>query len=318
MNFDPLRAELTSLRKGPGVTPSKLAECPVLLSHPRLAAHGDTAARVAAALDLLGQLLKELPDRRGNALRNAWSLTGSSTRGETLTDRRAEFGSLRGFSPETVKVWENQAISDVVLLLQRPVVPALMPALPSPDVLARQGAELQVDAADVRLRVRPDTGIEEVDQRLTIRALVDGVLEFRRGVWSTARPLVAADVLQVTGAKLAEIVELSNDGRQLVFEFPRPLEAGRLHSFSWRRRLAAPDATPYWTYSPQFRSVDLQVSVIFEEAEPALVWTIDNLFVRESPGVPTGKNCVAPSGSHFYMQTVTALPGKESGIAWEW
>lgn len=263
----------------------------------------------------LGRALRSLDDRRGTALRNAWALTGSARHPDTLTQRRIAFAAFRNCSPETVKTWENQAILDLILFLQRPTgrAPVVRSEAPVPP-----RSELQVDVADVRLLVREEAGIEEVEQRLTVRALVDGVREFRRGVWSSARPLVADDVTAVTGGALVDIIELRNDGRQLVFEFPHPLQAGRSHSFSWRRRLAAPDDTPYWTYNPQFRGVDLQVSALFADTTPSFVWEVDNLFVRESPGVPSEMNRLTPSGANFFVRSLVATPGKESGIAWEW
>jgi hypothetical protein len=314
MNPEELRAELVFLRKGPGVTPSKLAVCPTLMSHEAVAAHQNLAARVVEAEELLGRVLKELPDRRGNALRNAWELSGSVA-WDTLTDRRISFASQRQCSPETVKTWENQAITDAVLLLQRGETVALSVA---PNGAPPSAGALQVEAADVRLLVRPRTGIESIEQRLTVRALVDGVKEFRRGVWSSARPLVAEDVEVLHGARLIDVVKLKNDGRQLVFEFPRAIAAGKPHSFSWRRRLGAPDPSPYWTYNPQHRPVDLHVSATFESSVPPLVWAVDNLFVRESPGLPSGTNVITHAGSNFYPHTFVSMPGKESGIAWEW
>ena len=126
-----LTDELRQLRKGSGLQPWKLLYMPLLRKKIALLLGVDLS--LLSMSQMYAQLLYELGDlgdgSGADALRNAYAI-GRETNPRDLTSRRADFALQVGRHPDTVKAYEDRAISRLAhrLLNKNTVAPPLRSA----------------------------------------------------------------------------------------------------------------------------------------------------------------------------------------------
>lgn len=294
---DPRLADLEYLRKGPGLTPARLATRTVLL--PLL----DTTDPVEGA-KRLDELVASLSnDRRCAALHAAFGYGRGDTR---LAQRRQATAVRYGKSPDTIRDWEDQAIGEVllVLLAENPE-----PPLPTPPFLMENMRVdyLMVDRDFVRCRHHRD-----------VVALRNDIPHFRYGI-SEQVPLE-----KVWGAD-AILDEQTPTGPIYRMRFPKLLQRGDRHSFGWDE-VADPDApeSPPITQDQASQIFHMpassyQLSVTFRGEIPRVIWRFEQLAQAERPGQPTRSNLLTADQTGKVSASFDNLYGGFcSGIGWRW
>lgn len=113
-----LVAELSSLRKGNGLTPAKL-QSKVIVREVMVRAQGSNNLTNSQIHNLLLIEISKLPASPAvAALRNAFCLENATKTHNTLFQRRQELASSLGKHPDTIIRYENQAIHDLALQLE--------------------------------------------------------------------------------------------------------------------------------------------------------------------------------------------------------
>lgn len=111
--MDDLTRELRGLRKGRGLTPARLQECPTVIE---LLNAGTTAE----AYDKLVHILNEMgDDLKARALRNAYGLDAYKT--DHLTTRREDFAINERRHSDTIEAYENAMIDELATQLETAV-----------------------------------------------------------------------------------------------------------------------------------------------------------------------------------------------------
>lgn len=115
-----LVTELSSLRKGRGLSPAKMTRCATLREVAARAARADDNGITNSQIHnlLLAEIAKLPHNTPLTALRFAFSLAEEARNLDTLQQRRQALAHLLGKHPDTIIRYENQAINDLALHLE--------------------------------------------------------------------------------------------------------------------------------------------------------------------------------------------------------
>lgn len=301
-----LIADITYLRKGPGLTGDRLRQAGAVVT----ACGGDELPtgtlleRLAAAVRSIGRT------DGGRALIAALGLDGSQD--SSLKERRARFARSANRSPDAVRIWEDRAIEEVALRL----LSQFWAGAPLPDELPiPHGGLLLTDLTTTYLY--QDRRFVESQQRRTLISLVDGAAGFQYGTYTPT------ELFDVRGGA----VETRNvrSGTLHTIHFPQALRRAQQHVFSFRERVAVEGETaaepPQEDRAGQtFESPTLffRVEACFMGDVPPTVWAYDKLSSIERPGEPEQGVAVSPSGNIIAAEFTELYGGLASGLAWRW
>ena len=277
--------ELVSLRRGEGLSRSKLAQCETLITLPCVVrrAEGDHAdrpttvgQRTDAAMRLLTSLLPDSTNPRTMALRNAYAL-GLENPGN-LTDRREAFAHDRGVKLDTVRNWEKAKIRDLALHLiglgmNRQVEPS-GPRPPVPSRLATlqrgyEAYEIFTLTFDRLYRYGKGRVLSSVLDIHTVEALIDGVTGFMYASrYTGGSRWVSAEAIDGGQVSIGE-GHWTDDHSIVRIEFERPLLRGEQHRVIYRLNVdpTAGPAEPYAAKTTRHPTHSMTLRIQFCEDE---------------------------------------------------
>lgn len=127
-DIDPKIRELRSLRGRGGLMAGRAMQCKHLMAALEISDPGELTMRIVAALRQMRQ------DHKTQALINAYAIDIDPREAGNLTQRREWFGLQHGGrNPETVEVWENDAIVELLTVLTSRPVDSLVARLNNAD-----------------------------------------------------------------------------------------------------------------------------------------------------------------------------------------
>ena len=319
--FNDLVDDLIYLRKGPGATPSRIAQASAVMD----VVGGSRDASPDIVRTRLATALGSIKTSKGcDALRAALGLDDQPSGrhqpqpASDLTERRQHYAAQIGRSLNTVRSWETAAITDLAIsLLARYYAGA---ATPFDRVIPHGGFLIEYLHVTTIIRDRDFVASE---QTRTVISLVDGAKGF---VYATYSP---TSLTALSGGTLRPPKQTAQ-GSIHEFVFDQPLKRGQKHTFSFREQVpdGAPDGATRNTddtitqdFSGQtFETPTLRYDseVCFLGPQPAKLWAYDKLSRVERPGNPAELPNLAPAG-HTATATFRELYGGLcSGIAWQW
>ncbi len=301
---DELTLELQYLRKGQGLTLSKLTKCPSLLD-----TCGVTATEPQPALERIENMIDALRTRRSaQALRAAYGLDGLEVL-PLLRDRRKRFSDDR--SPDTIENWENQGIQELRLLLL-----AHQPAIqPRSDTGGLPIGGYAMERLEAIYRYTNGCFNESVQTREVI-ALVDDADGFAYATHVDTKLTV------IRGGEPVVLHRGAEGWVRHKIMFPKPLSRGESHEFVIREQLIVPETQrPDEDKISQIFHVPTRtfwVAAEFTGEVPPLVWSFDKLTHFERPGSPTPESRLWPANNRIAKEFATLYGGLFSGLAWRW
>jgi hypothetical protein len=301
-----LIADLSSLRKGAGLTLAKISRSPTLLS-----ACAATRSNPQPAYDRIVQSLGALEARRSTqALQAAFNLTEDHA--ATLLDaRRKSFAAANARKKDAVKNWEDDAIEELALLLLG--VPP-MTALPT----ATQDVHHAFVMEDLEIIARYDKHgcFAETVQTRKVISLVDNADGF---IYATHN---STKLTMVHGGTITELDHQPNGAVRHKIMFPTPLQRGESTDFAFREQQIVPDdGRPLEDRVNQLFHIPTRrfwVQAQFAGDPPPVAWSFDKLTYFERPGQPTKENKLAAHGGKITAEYTNLFGGLAAGLAWRW
>lgn len=301
-----LIADLTYLRKGPGLTGDRLRQAGAVV-----VACGGADLSTETLLERLAAAVRSIGRTDGGrALLAALGLDGPQA--GSLKERRALFARSVSRSPDAVRIWEDRAIEEVALRL----LSQFWAGAPLPDELPIPHGGLLLTELTTTYLYR-DRLFVESQQRRALISLVDGAAGFQYGTYTPT------ELFDVRGGSVE--TRHVRSGTLHTIHFPRALRRAQQHVFSFRERVVVVDEaateTPEEDRAGQtFESPTLhyRVEACFLGELPPTVWAYDKLSSIERPGEPEQGVPVMPAGNIISAEFADLYGGLASGIAWRW
>lgn len=304
-----LIADLTYLRKGAGLTISRLAQAGAVVAH-----CGGPGQPLETVHERLLAALRSIEDSEaGRALAAAYGLDRpADARGE-LGERRQAHAEAVGRTAYTVRDWEDRAIEELALRL----LSSFYAGAPTPGDLAIPHGGLLLQELVTTYLIQ-DRVFVESQQARTIISLVDGAAGFIYGSYTPT------ELFGVTGGTVS--TRHVRDGTLHEIRFPKRLRRAEQHRFSFQERVTDAEESQGDEPKPEdfagqtFESPTLRfrVEVCFLGERPETVWTYDKLSRIERPGEPTSERRIELPGNVVVADFADLYGGLCSGIAWRW
>lgn len=300
--------DLVYLRKGRGLTTNRLVRAEAVVR-----ACGGSGQPIETIHERFVAALRSLGNTRGGlALQAAYGIDEGSA--DELRDRRAVYAAAVNRKPDTVRDWEDEAIDELALRL----LTAFYAGAPTPDKLPIPHGGFLIRSMTV-LTVMRDRRFFESQQTRELISLVDGARGFIYGTYS---PTVLSDPQHCT----VRLSKTTPNGVLHEVMFPKPLQRGQRHMFSFRERVpdeAMEPEPPLADFAGQtFESPTLRYrqEVAFLGERPAVVWSYDKLSRIERPGEPSEDNTIPLEGDSRIVaaQFYELYGGLCAGVAWRW
>jgi hypothetical protein len=280
-----LRRELVFLRKGQGLTYSRLEGMPTLRDALAKFA-GLSTIQLKDAYLLLEREIKALGDGNiGRAVANAYAIGMADPR--NITTRRIEFARKVGFSVDAVKNWEGRGIDELVSRLLHDkdteadnVGPAYV-AIENRSVGLVDGWALDSYTVVLRMEGPTPEAIETRRIRATKHGL-DQVYIFARVLRHDSdtshldpRAIITANY----GCRLGEVERISNAYFRQYIILPRALAEGEVHEFGVTVKI--PEGrlmVPRRVFIPQIEAKSFDLTIHFgKDYEPEFVWRLNEV-----------------------------------------
>ena len=298
--------EVTSLRKGEGMTPTKLSRSPALLS-----VCGATHADPHGAWQRVVEALDALENRRSaRALRAALGLDNQHA-GDRVDSRRRAFAKTVGRKKDAVKNWEDDAIEEVALILL-----GTSPLTPVPAAIKDVHHAFVMENLEITARYDKRGCFVETLQTRKVISLIDNADGFIYATHNNTRLTV------LRGGALTELDHQPNGAVRHKVVFSRPLMRGESTEFAFREvEIDCDDPRPDEDRVSQLFHIPTRrfwVQAQFAGNAPAVAWRFDKMTYFERPGQPTKANRLRAEDGRLTAEFTNLFGGLASGIAWRW
>ncbi len=305
-----LEDELTTLKKGPGLTVERLRDAGSVIK----ACHDpdDTEPptdtiyeRVISAMQIVRKT------QEGQALWAAFGLDGNHS--GDLKDRRRAYGKVTGKMPNTLAGYENKAIKELTLRLLNHYHGA--PPLPKDLPIPHGGFYMPFLQVVTHIK---DRWFVAHEQTRTVISLVNGAAGFRYGSYDSGSKLD-----DLVGCTLGS-VQVHDSGLIFPLVFDKPLSRGEPHTFSFRETVPGESHDDPIIEDKSGQSFEsptklYRVVVRFEGDRPKQVWGYHQLHRISRPGMPEeGIPVPIPESGVVSLELTDLHGGLYSGIAWRW
>lgn len=303
-----LETDLIYLRKGPGLTPSRLtaAGTLILLLGGADQPYADLRERFCSAID-------SLHENDAAVLRAAFALTPDTAGLVTLRQRRARYGQHINRGVDTVTHQENTALVN----LRNQLLTGWYPASP----LGSRVPELHngiIQEHVAILTVVNDRRWQETREHYRFLALFDQADYLTISTSYPGIPIPLPEHHSPFTVRTRQVgTSYSHD-----FIHHTPMHRGQAYDLAYKLIPDPNQNDPGWITetSRAFHERTLVASfeVMFIGAKPQRIWSFHQLSYFERPGQPTGNQLNLGNGSSAQIGFRDLYGGLFNGIAWKW
>lgn len=283
---------------------------------------GDVQASPVLVRQRLAAALEAIAANKGmEALRAALGLDEEIGAPTDLTQRRAVYAATLGKSPNTVRAWEEGAISDLALTL----LGHYYAGAPTPAEFAMPHGGFLLERLQVKTVLQDRVFVQGFQTR-TVVSLVDGAEHFRYGTYTPT-------TLSIPVGGNLQPPRSTDHGTVHEFVFDHALKRGESYTFSFCESVpkdaedtltiveTADGRTVHRDFSGQtFETPALRydVEVEFHGEVPEALWSYDKLSRIERPGDADHQPRVPLDGNIARATFRQLHSGLAAGIAWTW
>jgi len=290
-----VRADLTYLRKGRGLTANRLATRPALMHLL------DTPTDPETSLETLVGLIDRLGEgEERRALRGAFGLDAD---GNSLGARRKVVASRERVGSDTLRAREDDAITELLLLI-------LLGAAQSPDAYQFYSVGFLVRRLSVDMTIHDDKATS-IQSRQVV-ALGEGLSEYQVGHSHFGL------ITRIDGVQVMEQVRTRN-GVIYDCSFGSPLERGETRTFVVHAMEAFDYANaeqPFTAHTFHEPTVFFDLTVRFATRTPHHAWWFTQLHPIEVPGSSDDQRIAHFRGNVAQRRFEILHGGFCSGLAW--
>lgn len=300
-----VRQELLYLRKGPGFTSDRFANC----QHLR-ATLGGSSEPEEVLLERLESAIHSLRDEDALLLLGVFGLAGDTGGLAPLSARRDLLGKRLGLKREAVADRDAAAVERLLTQL----VTGWYPKSPIGIRIPESHNGFVQHSVRIQTLVRDRRHIE-TRQHYRLFALFDGVEYLALATLHASPPSVVGDDFQVRTVQ-------GSTGFLHQFWHRTPMQRGQTYDLRLRIVNPEPDEPYVLTEETMAFHEPTRVAsfeVVFMGTLPSMVWRVAGLTAAERPGAPTKASRLDPADSSSVRSDFRDVyGGLYHGIAWDW